>query len=111
MEPGDGVGGVDIVPQLLGETRPADPVDSVLQGPTNLPDAFHGLDMVLGFLALQLHGRRRRYYLAGEQILSYRSKERDRLNTVDLDIGRELQFVCVGADSIFNRKRAELLPI
>ena len=65
------------------------------------------------FLALHLHWRRRRYYLAGERILGYRSKERDRLNRVDLklDIGRELQFVCVGADSALNRKRAELLLI
>ena len=111
MEPGDGVGGFDEIPQLPGETPPADPADSVLQGPTELPGVFYGLDMIFGFFALHLHGRRRRYYLAGEQILGYRGKEGDRLNWVDLDIGRELQLVCVGADSAFNRKRAELLPI
>ena len=60
MEPGDGFGGVDKIPRLPGETRPADPVDSVLQGPTELPGVTHGLDMLLGFLALHLHGRRRR---------------------------------------------------
>ena len=67
--------------------------------------------MILGFLALHLHGRRRRYYLAGERILGYRGKEGDQLNRVDLDIVRELQFIGVGADSAFNRKRAEILPI
>ena len=72
MELGDGVGGVNKIPRLPGETQPADPADSVLQGPTELPGVFHGLDMVLGFLALHLDGRRRRYYLAGEQILGYR---------------------------------------
>ena len=74
MEPGDGIGAVDKITRLRlpGETRPADPADSVLQGPTELLGVFHGLDMVLGFLALHLHGRRRRYYLAGEQILGYR---------------------------------------
>ena len=111
MEPGDGVGAVDEIPRLPGETRPADPVDSVLQCPTELTGLFHGLNMVLGFFALHLHGRRRRYYLAGEQILGYREEEGDRLDRVDFDIGRELQFVCVGADCAFNRKRAELLPI
>ena len=111
VEPGDGVGGVDKIPRLPGETRPADPAVSALQGPMELPGVFHGLDMILRFLALHLHGRRRWYYLAGERILCYRGKEGDRLNRVDIDIGRELQFVCVGADSAFNRKRAELLPI
>ena len=67
--------------------------------------------MVFGFFTLHLHRRRRRYYLAGQRILGYRGKEEDRLNRVDLDISRELQLVCVGADSAFNRKRAELLPI
>ena len=111
MELGYGVGGVDEIPQLPGETRQADPADLVLQSPTELPGVFHGLDMILGSFALHLHGRRWRYYLAGERILSYRGKEGDRLNRVDLDIGRELQFVGVGADSALNRKRAELLPI
>ena len=72
MEPGDGVVGVDKIPRLSGETRPANPADTVLQGPTELLCVFHGLDMVLGFLALHLHGRRRRYSLAGERILGYR---------------------------------------
>ena len=67
--------------------------------------------MIFGFFALHLHQRWRRYYLAGEQILGYQEKEEDRLNWVDLDIGRELQFVGVGADSVFNRKWAKLLPI
>ena len=67
--------------------------------------------MVFGFFPLHLHGRRQRYYLARERILGYRGKEEDRLDRVDLDIGRELQFVCVGANSAFNRKRAKLLPI
>ena len=111
MEPGDGVGGVDEIPRLPGNTWPADAADSVLQGPTELPGVFHSLDMILRLLALHLHGRRRWYYLAAERILRYRGKEGDRLNRVDLDIGRELQFVYVGADSVFNRKRAELLPI
>ena len=111
MEPGDGVGCVNKIPRLPGETQPADPADSVLQGPTELPGVFHGLNMILGFFALHLHRGRRRYYLAKERILGYRGKEGDRLNRVDLDIGRELQFVCVGADSVFNRKQAELLPI
>ena len=30
---------------------------------------------------------------------------------VDLDIGRQLQFVCTGAGSAFNQERTELLPI
>ena len=102
MEPGDGVGGVDEIPWLPGETRPADPADSVLQGPPELLGVFHGLDMVFGFFALHLYGRRRQYNLAGERILGYRGKEGDRLNRVNLDIGRKLQFVCVGADSAFN---------
>ena len=72
MEPGDGVGGVDKIPWFLGETQPADPADSVLQGPTELLGVFHALDMVLVFLALHLHGRRRRYYLARERIIGYR---------------------------------------
>ena len=100
VEPGDGVGGVDEIPRLSGETRPADPADSVLQGPTELLGVFHRLDMVFGLFALHLHGRRRRYYLAGERIFGYRGKEGDRLNRVDLDIGREFQFICVGADKL-----------
>ena len=111
MELGDGIGGVDKIPRLRGKTRPADPADSVLQGPTELPGVFHGLDMIFGFFALHHHGRRRRYYLAGVRILGYRGKEGDWLNRVDLNIGRELQFVCVGADSSFNGKRAMLLLI
>ena len=102
MELGDGVGGVDEIPRLPGETRPADPADSVLQGPRELPGVFHGLDMLFGFFALHLQWRRRRYYLAGERILGYRGKEEDRLNRVDLDISRKLQFVCVAADSALN---------
>ena len=111
MEPGDGVGGVDKIARLPGETGPANPADSVLQGPTELPEVFDGLDMVYGFFALHLHGRGPRYYLAREQILGYRGKQGDRLNSVDLDIGREVQFICMGAESTFNRKLAELLPI
>ena len=111
VEPGDSVGGVDEIPWLLGETWPANPVNSVLQGPTELLGVFYGLDMIFGFFALHLHGRRWQYYLAGEQILSYWGKEGDRLNRVNLDISRELQFVCMGADSVFNKKRADLLSI
>ena len=111
VESGVGVGGVDQIPRLLGETRPADPADSVLQGSTELPEVFYDHNMILGFFALHVHERRRRYYLAGQQILGYGGKKGDWLNRVDLDISRELQFVYVGADSAFNRKRAELLSI
>ena len=68
MEPGDGVGGVDEIPRLLGEIWPPDSADWVLQGSTELPEVFHGLDMIFGFFALHLHGRRRRYSLAGERV-------------------------------------------
>ena len=111
MEPGDGVGGVDEIPWLPGETRPADPADSVLQGPMELMGVFHSLNMVLGFFALHLRGRRQWYYLAGEWILGYRREEGDRLDRVDFDISRKLQFICVGADTTFNWKRVELLPV
>ena len=80
MEPGDGIGGVDEIPWLLGETRPADPADSVLQGATELLGVFHSLDMIFGFFTLHLHGRGRRYYLARERILGYQRKEGDRVN-------------------------------
>ena len=89
----------------------ADPADSVLQGPTELPGVFHGLDMIFAFFALHLHRRGWRYCLAGERILGYWGKEGDRLNRVDLDVSRGLQFVGVGADSAFKRKRAERLSI
>ena len=46
-------------------------MSGVIQGPTELPGVFHNLDMVLRFLALHLHRRRWRYYLAGERILGY----------------------------------------
>ena len=111
MEPGDSVGGVHKIPWLLGETQSANPADPELQRPPKVPEVFYGLDIVFGFFALYLHGRRRRYYLASKRILGYWEQEGDQLNRVDLDIGSELQFVGVGADSAFNRKWAELLPI
>ena len=111
MELGDGIGGVDKIPQLPGETRPADPADSVLQGPTEVLGVFDSLDMIFGFFALYLHRSGWRYYLAGEQILGYRGKEGNWLNRVELDIDRELQFVSMGADSAFKGKQSELLPI
>ena len=88
METGAGVGGVNEIPRLPGETRPADPADSVLQGPTELPGVFYGLDILFESFGLHLHGRRRRYYLAGEQILGYRGKEGDQLDRLDFNIGR-----------------------
>ena len=82
MELGDGICGVDEITWLPGKTQPADPADSVLQGPAELPGVFHGLDMILGFFALHLHGRRRWYYLVVERILGYWGKEGDWLNRV-----------------------------
>ena len=107
MEPGDGLGGVNEVPRLLGETRSADPTNAILQGPSDLSRVFHGFDMVFGFLALHYHGRRWWYYLAGKRIFSNRGEKGDQLNRVDLYTGRELQFVSVGMYRAHNRERAE----
>ena len=51
--------------------------------------------MVLGIFDLHLHGRRWRYYLAGERILGYRGEEGYWLDRVYFDIGKKVQFVWV----------------